>query len=276
MRETQFTRTISRRLLSVTVQICVPVVLLAARGGEAAVPPDVVHAHWLEPRGFIHANLSHHGFGPEVSLQVSVTPNGRVESAQAIDGPREFYGQAEMIEMGRRFKPFLKAGEPARVSFADFVEIVPEERWGPKVPFPEVKDWSSLRFSLERPTWYCGGCPAYSVEIRGDGAVIFHGEHGVAMTGTQQAEISKQQVAALLERFRQADYFSLNDKYEMGATDLPTVITSITIDGQTKTVTDYAGIEVGMPEVVERLEKAVDTTAGTDKWIRGKTKPPRP
>lgn len=46
--------------------------------------------------------------------------------------------------------------------------------------------------------------------------------------------VNKRDVAMLLAIFRQADFFSLKDKYEMGASDLETVEISLTLDGHTK------------------------------------------
>lgn len=131
---------------------------------------------------------------------------------------------------------------------------------GTKELFPDVKDWNSLRFTLDRPPWYCEGCPAFRLEVRGDGTVIFEGENEVIPV-KYRGKISKQQVGRLLEMFRQADYFSLKDKYAMPATDLEEIRTSLTIDGKTKKVIDYGGLEVGMPEVVEEVEIAMDKAA---------------
>jgi ankyrin repeat protein len=73
----------------------------------------------------------------------------------------------------------------------------------------------------------------------------------------------------MVETFRAADYFSLKDKYMWGATDLPTYKTSISIDGRTKEVVDYAGQQVGMPESVSKLEETIDRLSGVERWTKG-------
>jgi hypothetical protein len=45
-------------------------------------------------------------------------------------------------------------------------------------------------------------------------------------------------------------------------------ITSISIDGRTKRVEDYAGAGEGMPAVISDLEKEVDKFARTERWIK--------
>ena len=58
----------------------------------------------------------------------------------------------------------------------------------------------------------------------------------------------------------------------MTATDFPTYVISVSFDGKTKSVTDYIGAEIGMPQGVTDLEDAIDRTAHTEKWTTGTTK----
>jgi len=209
----------------------------------------------------------------EIQLEVIVTPLGTVEYAHAIHGPAEYLQQAEELEMARRFRPFRKAGKAVTASIQDSVSIVPPEQWGTKQPFPEVTDWNSLRFTLERPEGNCLSCPAYRLEVRGDGSVTFEGLNFVpsvkyhdellktVIVGKYHGKISRQQIEDLLEKFRQADYFSLLDKYAQPAFDLETVKTSLIVDGKIKKVTDYGGLELGIPEAVIDLETALDEAA---------------
>ncbi len=271
---------IMNRFLGLALILCAAALSGSAQSSPIIIPPgpEPFHHH-VGLIGVIHTEHPEKYRHDGITLQVIVTSQGKVESAHAVEGPAEFFAEAEAIEMNRRFKPFEQDGRPVRVSITDVVVIVPMEEWGAKVPFPQVKDWNSLRFKLNRPPGYCMDCPAYTVEIRGDGTVVFHGEGSVfvrrvhqgdrslLITGTHRGMISKQDLVTLLNKFRQANYFSLKDKYAMGATDMETVQISVTSDGQTKQVTDYSGLEVGMPEIVRGLEEAIDKTAGTDKWI---------
>ena len=204
-----------------------------------------------------------------VELQVVIDPDGNVESAHAVDGPQQFFGEAEKIEGKRKFKPFQSDGEAVRAAFRDYVSIVPLEKWAEKrVPFPEIKDWNSLRMGLKRTQCF-GSCPAYSVEVRGDGGVEFNGESNILITGHHQGQISRQAVRDLVAAFQHADYFSLNDSYHFLMTDNPTYTTWIVFDGQKKSVVDYVGLRAGLPEVVEDVERSMDEIAGTEKWVKG-------
>lgn len=138
---------------------------------------------------------------------------------------------------------------------------------GEKKPFPKIKDWSSLRMTLSR-TSCLGSCSDYTVEVRGDGAVTYHGNFDVLITGEHHSRISKKHVEQLLAKFRQADYFSLKDGYSSSMTDSSTYTTSVEFDGRKKQVTDYIGSDDGMPDVVTDLEDALDELSGTEKWIK--------
>jgi len=81
--------------------------------------------------------------------------------------------------------------------------------------------------------------------------------------------MQQETVQELVNKFRQADYYSLRDSYVWGATDLPTYETSIEIDGKSKKVKDYAGEIVGMPLVVSELERTIDQLIDTERWTKG-------
>jgi hypothetical protein len=53
-------------------------------------------------------------------------------------------------------------------------------------------------------------------------------------------------------------------------TDCPSFIVSLSIDGRAKSVTDYQGVNVGMPFAVSELEDAVDMLARSDRWVLGR------
>lgn len=137
------------------------------------------------------------------------------------------------------------------------------------VPFPEVRNLKDVRITLSRG-WCLGACPVYKVEIDGDGTVIYSGEDHVAVRGEQRAHVSQEAVARLVEMFRKADYFSLQDSYRADVRDLPSFTTSITIGTRTKSVVDYVGVKVGMPQDVMDIEDAIDGVAGTKRWITGR------
>jgi ankyrin repeat protein len=243
----------------------------AAAQSALKIPDREVWEHRITPVKLIHSER----FDPRssslhdtIALEVIVGTDGVVESARAVDGPREFFAEAELLERGQRFRPFEKDGVPVRAAIRDYVRLGPAEQWSAqRVPFPEIKDWGSLRMTLSRTTCF-GECPAYSVEVRGGGTVTYQGKEFVLITGEHHSRISRKQVQQLFAKFRQADYFSLKDEYKASITDSPTKTTSIEFDGRRKQVKDYVGSYVGMPEVVTELEGSFDELAGTKKWVK--------
>jgi hypothetical protein len=83
--------------------------------------------------------------------------------------------------------------------------------------------------------------------VTSSGAVRYEGKAHVRRVGQDSTHITRQQVDTLLADIEQAGYFTFDDHYvasERGcghyATDSPSVITSVTFHGRTKTVThDY-------------------------------------
>jgi Domain of unknown function (DUF6438) len=140
--------------------------------------------------------------------------------------------------------------------------------------FPAVKDWTSLRIVLERGVCL-GSCPSYTVQIAGDGSVIYQGRACVAVRGEQRARIAADAVRGLVARFRDLDFFTLRGRYASEVTDHPTTTTSIAFDGRGKSVVDYVGLEAGMPRGVAALEDAIDAAAGTERWVGGEKRPCR-
>lgn len=234
------------------------------------VQPIDLASHRIGKPGLIHSG-TRFGFREQdyVGLKVIVDAQGNVESAHAVNGPREFFRQAEALEAKRNFKPFQKGGAPVRASFEDTVSILPPEQWTePRVPFPDVRDWNTLRMTLDRENCQ-GPCFLYSVEVDGNGEVQFNGSMGMLTPGHHRSRISQQAVHELLASFRRADYFSLKDVYFYPITDAQRFTTSIKVDGQRKSVTDYVGLRAGLPEVVKELEEAFDKISGTEKWVKG-------
>lgn len=253
-------------------------IFIAAIGAAQQTPvefPDTqAQQHRIGEAAFIHTERFDNRsifLHDSITLAVIVSTDGHVESAHSIEGPQEFYADAEIIERSQQFKPFEQNGIPVRAAIKDYVHLAPPEAWlGRRVPFPEIKDWNTLRMTLSRTTCF-GTCPGYSVEVRGDGAVTYRGKMFVLVTGEHHIRISKKRVEELFANFRKADYFSLQDEYRAGITDNPTKTTSIEFDGRKKQVIDYAGHYAGMPDVVGELEQSFDRLTGTDKWIKETT-----
>lgn len=110
-----------------------------------------------------------------------------------------------------------------------------------------------------------GFCPIYSVTVYGNGTVVYEGEHHVNVKGKRVYQISDEKIMELLVEFERADYFSLKDRYEAPVTDLPATATSITMEGETKSVYNYHGA----PEKLHELEDRIDEITGVKELVSG-------
>jgi hypothetical protein len=204
-----------------------------------------------------------------VELEVVVDAAGAVVTVDVIQGPSEFREAAIAEAKTWTYKPFERNGKAVRANFSEYIRLLPPEKLpSTHVPFPEIQDWNSLRMTLRRSACF-GACPVYSVEISGDGSVVFNGTSHVLATGEQYSQISHNAVTQILEAFRKADYFSLENEYRYPVTDNSTYITSISFDGHSKTVKDYVGEYAGMPHAVAELEVTIDRLTDTEQWISG-------
>jgi len=214
------------------------------------------------------------GFDGGVNVTLSVSETGIVTAAQLE--PREngevpaadVVAQAVANARAVRFEPFLRDGVAHPARFTVHVPLQrPARRVSRRVPFPNAAG-QEVVIRLERSGCY-GTCPSYAVEIRGDGRVTFTGDAYVAVSGEHHRQIAPEAVRDLLTLFRQTDFFSLENDYVGGVTDMPSQKVSLTIGRRTKTVFDYVGAMEGMPFGVERLEHAIDRAAGVRTWVRG-------
>jgi hypothetical protein len=92
--------------------------------------------------------------------------------------------------------------------------------------------------TLERTPCF-GTCPNYKVTLRSDGTITYEGKRFVTMMGTYKGQAYG--FDKLAQFILAQDYFNLNDNYRIGASDLPSAITSVVQNGKRKTIVDYGG-----------------------------------
>ena len=118
-----------------------------------------------------------------------------------------------------------------------------------------------------------GSCPVYSVEIRGDGTVIYTGKKFVRVKGKQEFKIPVANVMWLVREIEKINYFFLAAEYvqqvnEDGTittvSDLPGTDTWISLNGKTKSVFDY----FGGPDSLRELERKIDAISESDKFVK--------
>jgi len=132
------------------------------------------------------------------------------------------------------------------------------------------RDYTSAVITLERTVCF-GFCPVYTLTIYGDGRVEYEGQQYVEVTGKQTAVLTPEQVKELVNDFENANYFDMEDEYIAPVTDLPTTITSITLDGKFKTVRNYGGClsesPVKAPQALCELETKIDELTNSIQWV---------
>jgi len=206
---------------------------------------------------------------PYVELWIVVDERGNVASAAAGRGPKEAEAAAVAEAKTWKYKPFERNGKPVRAGLLDGVSLIAlPEPPAAHHDFPPLENLDGVVMKLSRTLCF-GKCPVYSVEIHGDGAVLFTGEEHVVVRGEHRAQLSRDQVAEILAAYRKADYFSLKNKYAWEVTDLPTYRTALEVGALKKRVLDYDGQEAGMPKAVTDLEETIDRVTDTQKWIKG-------
>lgn len=111
---------------------------------------------------------------------------------------------------------------------------------------------STLVISMKKTACY-GTCPVYEIQIYGDLSVKLKGEQHIDLIGDFESSISQERLDQLKEKFREADFFSFEEKYWEAYTDLPTTYVYFNDDGKELQVMDY----VGAPDSLKDLEKEV-------------------
>jgi len=134
---------------------------------------------------------------------------------------------------------------------------------------------SDLSITLERTRCY-GFCPSYVLKISANGKVTYEGRASVKLVGQAESSISQEKLRELILAFEKINYFELRASYETPndgckdwVTDGPTAITSLTINGRSKSVRHYSGCRgIAALAELEKLEQAIDSAANTEQWIR--------
>ena len=135
-----------------------------------------------------------------------------------------------------------------------------------------------LMITLERTTCY-GRCPAYTLTITADGAVVFHGRRFVKQEWTIiKSAITQDQLKQLMAEFDRVKFFSLEDDYMDNPrvcaeyeTDNPSAFTSIRFDGKSKSVRHYHGCSgPKVPRELTELENKIDEIVNTAQWLPDK------
>jgi hypothetical protein len=125
--------------------------------------------------------------------------------------------------------------------------------------------------TLERTACF-GGCPIYTLSVSPSGQVAYEGKAHVRRLGPATAQIPKHRVDALLTELDKAGYFGFASRYTSGepvcgryATDSPSAISSVTLNGRTKRIEHDYGCGAA-PGALVVLERRIDEVLGSSQW----------
>lgn len=220
------------------------------------------------------------------TVNALVDESGKVVEAVVTDGPAQRRDEARALVLAQRYRPFHEGERIVRARFNTTVVAAPADYNGPPDrSFPAApNEIENVRIRLIRAGCY-GGCPAYELEINGNGQVRYVGHEHVARAGEHRWTIPRDRVAELLEVIRQADYFNLRGYYAVPAFHLPTNISSVRVGEREKFVFNYGAFgelnasnprvmqqddvwtENLAPAAVVEVEAAIDRIAGVEPWV---------
>ena len=164
---------------------------------------------------------------------------------------------------GWRYMPFTQAKQKVAAVLTE--RISEEETPRQHVRLPEGAP-ETVRIVLWRMPCL-EDCPVYSIDIAGDGHVIYRGNDFVNVLGEHRYEIPRQDVAHLIDQLRSSDLWSLRPRYATTTTGLPTQMLTIKIGSSEHRIEDYGGQMAGMPAAVTDFELEVDKVANSEMWV---------
>lgn len=130
---------------------------------------------------------------------------------------------------------------------------------------------SDTLINMERTICF-GTCPAYTLTIWKNGKVTFNGKEFVEYKGIETGKMSQEKIDKLIQKIKQSPFMEMpsSPECETRYTDMPSVFLTIKLDGERNSVSHYHGCKgFEFEEELFQLEEAIDSLAGTKKWIEG-------
>ncbi len=124
------------------------------------------------------------------------------------------------------------------------------------------KPSDSLFFSIERTPCY-GRCAVYKVNIYLSGHATFEAIRNVTdKDGMYKTVFTKEEMKMISDKAEEIKYSEMENEYDSPVTDLPSVITSLNINGKRKTIKDR---HHGPPEL-RQFEKFAEEIINGKEW----------
>lgn len=126
--------------------------------------------------------------------------------------------------------------------------------------------------SIEMSRTHCQlGCPIYTISVHGDGNVEYVGKEYVRDRGPRAETLGKEQLQALLQKFDDAGFFSLEDRAFAWGFHTPRVRVSISVDDRKKEVTGdtyYVGAKSGPQDLFVQAAAELDKVTNSERWVK--------
>ncbi|NNC83857.1 MAG: hypothetical protein HKN79_09775 [Flavobacteriales bacterium] len=120
----------------------------------------------------------------------------------------------------------------------------------------------SLLLQFERRPCF-GRCPVYKIKVFESGYTTYEGVNFVEYMGYYQARLSAAEIASIYQMVAEADYFSLNDRYDNeNIMDLPSMIFRVQAMGKDKRI--VARYEI--PDELNRFAEQIDQLFADTDW----------
>lgn len=125
---------------------------------------------------------------------------------------------------------------------------------------------ADFHVTLERTPCF-GTCPAYTVQLFANGDVSYYGAHFVKDTGAATGHATTSSILELQNTCQSSGFFTMNSIYDdVGVTDCPWMYTTVTLNGTTKLIRDYACAS-SAPAALRSYEKLIDSLLNTKQWV---------
>jgi hypothetical protein len=134
------------------------------------------------------------------------------------------------------------------------------------VAAPEGDVPADARIALHRTACF-GSCPAYRVELRGDGRVVFEGESSVRVAHAER-RIPREAAEKIFRSLGRIGFWGWKASYRQPITDHSSAVVEAAWGASVKSVEEYPECtsESGAPPALCALGKAIDDAAHTAEW----------
>lgn len=120
----------------------------------------------------------------------------------------------------------------------------------------------SVYFSMQRTPCF-GTCPSYTLTILENGTATYVGGRFAAREGSYIGKVDAETMEKLWQMAETANFFSMNEKYDGNATDLPSTIVRMHAKGKDKRVIARQGTPQSFRNFAESAEALLSTVEWT-------------